>query len=174
MGFARVCHTFACSRYSEAAFLDRYPQCRGRTSVPYVGVSVPPVPVASKHRDPSAPWEVVTVCRLADARKNVDVVLCTLALLKSRFSFHYTVIGDGYLRPGFEHLVGELGLTDRVRFTGRVSDEELRRSLAKSDLFVLPSGISQTSFEGFGIVYLEANAHGVPVLAAQCGGDRSG
>jgi len=169
-GFDRVRHIFACSRYSEVEFLQRYPQCRGRTSVSYVGVNVPDQLPERSTRVPNAPYELITVCRLADARKNVDIVLRALALLKNCFDFRYTVVGDGELRPALESLARELGLTNRVRFTGRVSDEALPRLLSASDLFVLTSGSSSTSFEGFGIVYLEANAHGLPVLAARCAG----
>jgi glycosyltransferase involved in cell wall biosynthesis len=168
-GFARVRHTFACSRYSEVAFLKRYPQCRGRTSAAYVGVS-PRFAPPERRRSEGEPIELVTVCRLSDARKNVDVVLRALALLESRFSFRYTIVGDGEFRPELEALCRSLNLSDRVRFVGRVSDADLHRHLASGDLFVLTSGVSLTSFEGFGIVYLEANACGVPVLAARCGG----
>lgn len=168
-GFGRVVHTFACSRHSQTEFLRRYPQCRGRTSVGYVGVTVPETAAAAR-RNPAPPWEVVTICRLSEPRKNVDVVLRALAVIRDQFTFRYTVIGDGELRPKLEALAQELGLGDRVNFAGRVSDEELDRRLAAGDLFVLTSGTSPTSFEGFGIVYLEASARGVPVLAARCAG----
>lgn len=169
-GFDMVRHTFANSRYSESAFLQRYPQCRGKTSVAYVGVSSDFGVSTRRVDDRKEMHSLITVCRLSEARKNVDVVLRALALLKPQFRFQYTVIGDGSLRPELEGLARKLGIDQNVRFAGRVSDQELRRSLSASDLFILTSGISSTSFEGFGIVYLEANASGVPVLAAKCGG----
>ena len=108
--------------------------------------------------------------RLSEPRKNVDRVLHALARLKDRHAFRYTVVGDGHDRLRLERLAGELQLADRVRFTGFVSREELLALYAHSDLMVLASGVSRDSHEGFGIVYLEAAASGVPSLAARLAG----
>jgi glycosyltransferase involved in cell wall biosynthesis len=113
---------------------------------------------------------MLTVCRLSEPRKNVDLVLRALARLKSDFGFRYTVVGEGDQKWALTQLAAELGLADRVRFTGRVADAELRSHYQGADLFVLPSGVSSTSFEGFGIVYLEANAMGVPTMALRAAG----
>jgi glycosyltransferase involved in cell wall biosynthesis len=107
---------------------------------------------------------------LAEARKNVGLVLQALAQLKEHHDFSYVVVGDGPLRPQLEKLALELELRDRVRFTGFVGPTELRRLLSESDLFVLASSIHAGSHEGFGIAYLEANACGTPVLAARLAG----
>jgi glycosyltransferase involved in cell wall biosynthesis len=113
---------------------------------------------------------LLTVCRLSEARKNVDLVLRALARLKAEFPFRYTIVGEGDLRRDLENLSLELGIADRVRFAGRVGDADLRSYYEDADLFVMPAGISETSFEGFGIVYLEANSLGVPAMAARAGG----
>jgi glycosyltransferase involved in cell wall biosynthesis len=62
-------------------------------------------------------------------------------------------------------LATELGIADRVRFTGAYPHGDLPALMRGSDLFVLPSWD-----EAFGIVYLEAMASGVPVIAASDGG----
>src|SRR5690606_22296754 len=49
------------------------------------------------------------------------------------------IIGDGEMRPRLEARARELGIADRVRFTGRVSDEELRRELTNASVFAMPS-----------------------------------
>jgi phosphatidylinositol alpha-1,6-mannosyltransferase len=126
------------------------------------------MPVFERTRGPVP--EILTVCRLSEPRKNVDLVLRALARLRSDFGFHYTVVGDGDGKCGLTQLAAELGLADRVRFTGRLTDTELRSQYQAADLFVLPSSISTTSFEGFGIVYLEANAMGVPTMALRAAG----
>ena len=84
--------------------------------------------------------------------------------------FEYTVIGDGHRRPPLEKLASSLGLADRVRFRGRVGEAELLRAYAEADLFVLTASILPGSHEGFGIVYLEAAASGLPSLAARQAG----
>ncbi len=102
----------------------------------------------------------LAVTRLAghDRAKHLDKVLQALALLPGE---RLTIVGDGPLRPELEALARELGLDGRVRFAGRVSDAELRRLYLGARVFVLPS-----SKEGFGIVYLEAWAHGLPVICS--------
>ena len=165
----RAAHILANSRYTEQALLKKYPACRGITSVAWVGVSTEYLD-CEPTRNAIDHVRLITVCRLAEPRKNVDLVLRALARLKDRHRFSYTVVGDGPLRPGLEALAQELGLNDRVRFAGFVDAAALRRLLAASDLFVLTSSISATSHEGFGIAYLEANACGTPVLAARLAG----
>ena len=114
--------------------------------------------------------QLLTVCRLSEPRKNVDRILHALATLKDRFEFEYTVAGEGVLRPQLERLADSLGLGERVHFAGRVSDADLRDLYAQADLFVLTASIVPGSHEGFGIVYLEAAASGVPSLAARLAG----
>jgi phosphatidyl-myo-inositol dimannoside synthase len=168
--FAKVVHVFANSSPLEALFLGRFPFCRGKTSVTHVGVSdfffeaAPPLCGAKR------PPHLITVCRLSERRKNVDVVLHALSRLKSTYDFRFSVIGDGLLRPSLEQLTRELGLSEHVAFLGACSDERLRHHLVGSDLFILTSSATPKTVEGFGIVYLEANACGVPVLAARIGG----
>jgi phosphatidylinositol alpha-1,6-mannosyltransferase len=124
------------------------------------------VPRAPKNKTP----QMLTVCRLSEPRKNIDLVLHALAALKDRFEFEYVVAGEGGLRPELERQTNSLGLGERVRFVGRVSDAELRNLYAQADLFVLTASIVPGSHEGFGIVYLEAAASGVPSLAARLAG----
>ena len=165
----RAAHILANSRYTEQVLLENYPACRGITSAALVGVSSEFLDREAE-RAPIGHSKLITVCRLAEPRKNVNLVLRALARLKDRYRFSYTVVGDGPLRPGLEQLVSDLGLQEVVRFVGFVENAALRSLLAKSDLFVLTSSISATSHEGFGIAYLEANACGTPVLAARLAG----
>lgn len=156
------------SRYTETVFLEQCRFCLGRTRPAMVGVGAaylqqPMVPRGSVPR-------LITVCRLAERRKNVDLVLRALGRLRAVHGFQYTVVGDGPQRAELQELAAALGLTDRVEFTGFLSDAALRERLAGSDLFVLPASINPASHEGFGIVYLEANACGTPTLAARLAG----
>lgn len=73
--------------------------------------------------------------------------------------------GDGHLLPVLRARARELGLEERVRFLGALSDEELREAYAACDVAVLPS-----EYEAFGIVLLEAMAAGKPVVATRVGG----
>ncbi len=166
---ARARHIIACSRYTERVLLERIPECRGRTSVGLVGVGAHFFDVAWQAAQDGVP-RLLTVSRLSEPRKNVDRVLHALSRLKDRHQFRYTVVGDGHDRARLEGLVRDLDLGERVRFTGFVTRQELLETYAHSDLMVLASSVIPGSHEGFGIVYLEAAASGVPSLAARLAG----
>ncbi len=79
------------------------------------------------------------------------------------------VAGEGASLEAMEHLAQSLGVKDRVRFLGRVSQENLPKVYAACDVFVLPS---VSRLEAFGIVALEAMATGKPVVVADIPGVR--
>lgn len=99
------------------------------------------------------------------ARKRLDVVL--RALQNGPRHLMLDVVGsdevDASYAASMRKLTRELQIEGRVRFHAKVDDEALAVILRESDLLVVPS------FEGFGIVYLEAMAFGVPVIASQAG-----
>jgi len=111
---------------------------------------------------------LLTVARInrGDRRKGHDKVLAAVKRLAARRpELAYVVVGDGDDRPRLEALAQEAGIADRVHFVGQVSDSELVNYYRLADVFVMPS-----TKEGFGIVFLEAAASGLPVI----GGDRDG
>lgn len=81
----------------------------------------------------------------------------------------FVVAGEGSSLEGMERLSRTLGVQDRVRFLGRISQENLPKVYAACDLFVLPS---VSRLEAFGIVALEAMATGKPVVVADIPGVR--
>ena len=115
---------------------------------------------------------LLTVSRLSqyNLRKNIDGVLRAVKRLEPRLSVLYTIVGDGDDRPRLETLARELGIRDRVVFRGAIAAQELLACYADADLFVLAAKASERDVEGFGIVYLEASASGVPVLGSREGG----
>lgn len=107
---------------------------------------------------------LVTVGRLI-ARKNLSELLNVFARMQSQIPSDLLILGDGPQRPALERRVHALGLTDRVRFLGRVGDKEKFQYLRASDLY-----ISTALHEGFGIVFLEAMECGLPVICYDRGG----
>jgi glycosyltransferase involved in cell wall biosynthesis len=75
------------------------------------------------------------------------------------------LLGDGPERDNLAELAKDLGIADKVHLKGFVSDELKYQILENSDLFTLIS-----LHEGFGVVYLEAMYCGLPVIAADQGG----
>ncbi|MFK8182347.1 MAG: glycosyltransferase family 4 protein [Phormidesmis sp.] len=105
---------------------------------------------------------LVTVARLwpGDIYKGVDVTIRALPKIAKNFpNVKYVVIGRGDDQPRLAELAQSLGVADRVVFAGFVPDEALIDHYRLADVYVMPSK------EGFGIVYLEAMACGVPVIA---------
>ena len=110
---------------------------------------------------------LMTVARLwrGDIYKGVDVTIRALPKIVQQFpDVKYLVIGRGDDRPRLEKLTQELGVGDRVVFAGFVPTDALVDHYRLADVYVMPSR------EGFGIVYLEAMACGVPVLAGDADG----
>jgi phosphatidylinositol alpha-1,6-mannosyltransferase len=110
---------------------------------------------------------LLSVSRLdqAERYKGLDTTLKALALAREGgISVHLRVAGSGTDLERLSDLASDLGLTGVVEFMGSVSRDQLLRSYAECDGFVLPS-----SQEGFGIVYLEAASHGKASIAASAG-----
>jgi phosphatidylinositol alpha-1,6-mannosyltransferase len=108
---------------------------------------------------------ILTVSRLetADAYKGHYRVLEALpAILRGEPDVLFVIAGDGGGRVALEAKAQALGLRHAVRFLGRVDDAELLALYRSADLFLMPS-----AKEGFGIVFLEAAACGLPVIAGR-------
>lgn len=92
--------------------------------------------------------------------KGCDVLLSAFARMKEK-NCKLTMVGDGVLLEQLRAQAKELGIADRVEFTGAVSKEELKRRIADCDVFVLPS-VARS--EAFGLVQIESMAYGKPVV----------
>jgi phosphatidylinositol alpha-1,6-mannosyltransferase len=158
----------AISRYTRARFLEW-------ADVPAHRVRVLPCTVDSRFTSGPRPEPlarklgvegrrvILTVARISrgDRYKGHDTVIAALKQLAPRRpDLAYVIAGDGDDRPRLEQLARECGITDRVHFAGQVSDSELLDYYRLADVFVMPS-----AKEGFGIVFLEAAATGLPVIA---------
>lgn len=111
---------------------------------------------------------LLTVGRL-QRRKGHDLVLRALAELDAA-AVRYVVVGDGDERARLERLTDELGLRGRVRFEGIVPGDALPAYYAAADVFVHPNRLDHHDFEGFGLVFVEAAASGLPVVGGATGG----
>jgi len=113
---------------------------------------------------------VLSVSRLVP-RKGMDVLIAAAALLaRDRPDLTLAIAGEGRDLPRLERLAAASGA--RVHFLGRVPDEQLPELVASADVFAMMcrnrwAGLEQ---EGFGIVFLEAAACGVPQVAGDSGG----
>lgn len=115
---------------------------------------------------------IVSVGRLVH-RKGQDVLIEAMpAIIKDVPEAHILMIGEGPYRSYLENRVKALGIQERVTFIGRIQYADLPRYICVGDLFVMPSRsrLAGLEVEGLGIVYLEASACGLPVIAGDSGG----
>ena len=115
---------------------------------------------------------VLTVGRL-QKRKGQDMLIRAIKAVRQRVpNVLYSIVGDGQERLALERLIAEHGLADYVELRGEPSDAELIECYQQCDLFVLPNRTVDGDFEGFGMVLVEAQACGRPVIAGNSGGTR--
>ncbi len=122
--------------------------------------------------NPQKTANLLTLGRLVP-RKGIDTVLQALpSLLRPFPHIRYQIGGDGPDRVRLEQLVATLKLEKVVSFLGKIPPELLPDVYRQAHIFVMPTReeAGGRSIEGFGIVYLEASASGLPVIATNSGG----
>ena len=115
---------------------------------------------------------IVSVGRLVP-RKGQDVLIEALPLIIEKVpDAHLLLVGKGKYEKKLRSLVAKHHMGDRITFTGRIEYKDLPRYISAGDVFAMPcrSRFTGLEVEGLGIVYLEASACGVPVVAGDSGG----
>ena len=115
---------------------------------------------------------VVCVGRLVP-RKGQDRLIDALALLAPRYpGLQLALVGSGRLAAALERRARRLGVEDRVHLLGALPHSQVAEWLAAADVFASPCRVrwGGLEVEGFGIVFAEAAAAGLPVLAGRSGG----
>lgn len=119
-------------------------------------------------------WEsrivLLTVGRLQQ-RKGQDFMIEAMPeLLKSFPNLFYAVVGRGECESVLSKKITELGLTESIKIYTSLDDQELIKCYQQCDLFILPNRTIGNDIEGFGMVLVEAQACGKPVIAGNSGG----
>jgi glycosyltransferase involved in cell wall biosynthesis len=127
---------------------------------------------AAIHRNPDKIPTLLSVGKLKP-RKGYHVSLAAFAQVKRRFpECRYWIVGNTENKAYYTQLqkiIAENQLTG-VEFLGNVSKEDLQRYYQRATLFLLTPQMEGLYFEGFGLVYLEAGAYGLPVVGTNVGG----
>ncbi len=115
---------------------------------------------------------LLQVGRLVE-RKGYDMVIEALPkILQVCPELKYVIIGNGPKLDNLRLQIADRKLEDNVILITGADDQELEVWYDLCDIFIMPSREIGNDYEGFGIVYLEANAHGKPVIAGDSGGVR--
>jgi glycosyltransferase involved in cell wall biosynthesis len=151
---------FGRSQVVRTARFDDWPKVR----VVQLGVDTSTyTPRAGQFTGPRA--TVLTVGRLAPIKGHAVLIEAVHQLVARGFDLGLTIVGQGPERDRLERLAAELGISDRVEFTGALNAIETRRRFERASVFAL------TSFaEGIPVVLMEAMALGVPCVASRVTG----
>ena len=134
--------------------------------------ATPPAPLLEIDCPTERKTVVLTVARLHPRKGQLRVIEALAALpAEQKSHLEYWLVGahskEGY-EPALREAATRAGFP--VKFLGDVPDERLSTLYARADIFAMTSMPHRFSVEGFGLVYLEAGAHGLPVVAHAIGG----
>jgi len=121
---------------------------------------------------PGAKTIILTVARLNPRKGQLEVIHALRALpATQRATLEYWLVG-GHGKENYDRLLAAAAADAGfpVRFLGDIPDEQLGTIYAQADIFAMTSMPHKHSVEGFGLVYLEAGAHGLPIVAHAIGG----
>lgn len=155
----RLAAILTSSQASRAAIARDFGVSPGRIHDVRNGVELPERPVRRARPEKS---ELLFVGRCGDPNKGLEFLLEAMALLPHEVGLRVLDYFPAY--TPLEKRIQELDLAGRVRFTGKVSSEELARAYRDAAAVVLPS-----LFEGFGLPAIEALAAGTPIVASRAG-----
>lgn len=122
-------------------------------------------------KSPQESISFLTVARLVPRKGHLHV-LEALAMLREHGQrpFRYLIVGDGPIYRELQDHVRSLGLQDVVAFMRDADDRQLLDCYRRADIFVMPTNRIGRDIEGFGTVYVEAAAFGIPSVASDLPG----
>lgn len=141
----------------------------GKTIIHHVGIDLNRFACpdrASRNRDCSD-IIIVTVARLVE-EKALEYAITAFAKVRGNhpeLNLTYRLIGSGHLEGQLRQLAGELSVDDSMIFCGPADHDQVVAAMSQADIFLLSS-----IFEGFGLVLVEAQAMGLPVVTTSVGG----
>ena len=122
-------------------------------------------------RDRDDPWRAIAVGRCVEKKGFEQLVRAVAMAGDEAGRLEVSILGDGPLRPGLERLARDLGVADRIEFTGWLSHTEMPRAMAAADCMIAPSvTAADGDMEGLPLVVVEAMATGLPVIGTRHSG----
>jgi len=165
------------SRFTRTALIDLMRTAPSKIAVLPNGVDTerfhvrPPAASAAARYGVASRRVLLSVGRLVP-RKGMDHLVQAMEIVtRTHPEVHLLIAGEGVLRATLADLINTRGLASSVTLLGAVADEDLAELYALADIFALPNRrMPDGDTEGFGLVFLEANACGKPVIAGRAGG----
>lgn len=171
----RAAHISTLTQYTQDLLITHFPEAAAKTILTpgalradfHLPTAAPATPRAAADR-----LVILTVGRWhprKGQRQTLQALLALPAALRARIEYR---LAGGGSKGGYESACRALAATADfpVIFLGDLPDEELATAYDQADIFAMTSVPHGSSVEGFGLVYLEASAHGLPVIAHATGG----
>lgn len=179
--YREVDHVFSVSIFTRTHLKEFDPSAwreaglEEKTTVCKNGIDLARVPPLKEARRENERKVIVGVGALKERKGYLQAVEACAHFLKTfHIDFQYDIFGSLEQDPLYVaqlmERISELGLEDRVTLHGSVAHDILEHAYQHADLFLLLSQSSATNIEGFGLVFLEASARGVPVIGPRSGG----
>jgi len=161
---AEAAEVVTISDYNRALILEE----TGRGArVVHCGVAADAIAFRPRLLPSEGPVQALCVASLQEYKGHRHLLHALAGLDRLRL----TLVGDGPLRGELEALCAQLGIAERVRWLGSLTEDEVRRELEAAEVFVLPSVVAADGqMEGIPVALMEAMAHGVPVVATRLSG----
>jgi colanic acid/amylovoran biosynthesis glycosyltransferase len=172
---AEAAFVAAISEYNKELIIA---ECRGnyrqKVHVVHCGVDTE-VFRARSHETPyekgSKPFMILCVGTLHEVKGQAYLIEACRQLQEKRFKFECHFVGDGPDKETLTKLVEQAGLSDKIRFHGRLTRDEIARLLLDADVLAAPSvPTSDGRREGIPVVLMEAMGSGVPVIGSDLSG----
>ncbi|MBA4135721.1 MAG: glycosyltransferase family 1 protein [Opitutus sp.] len=173
--FARADRISVVSRYAERLLIDLFPSTAHKVALTPGALRAEfaaRAPESAASRVANDRLIILTVARIHPRKGQLRVIEALKALPSPvRARLEYWLVGghgkENY-EPALRAAAADAGFP--VKFLGDISDEQLGPIYAQADIFAMTSMPHKLSVEGFGLVYLEAGAYGLPVVAHAIGG----
>ena len=165
-----VSHITVNSRYLKNILIQKGFSSHNIKIVP-IGINTEIFCTTSGNIKEIVPFKIVTVGRLIELKGHA-LGIQVMSILKDRgYAISYSIVGEGEELKKLKELVTKLDLNDIIHFYGSKNQEEIKELLKEFHLFLMPSTKDKNlRQEAFGVVSLEAQAMGLPVVGFKSGG----
>ena len=136
-----------------------------------MGVNLSNFPYVDRRVKTNETFRIITVGRLSEEKGHEYLIRAVASLLKKGYNISLRIVGAGPLEKKLRNVILEESSSNNICLTGSMSSRLVFQELKKSNLFVLSGVIAETgSTEGQGMVLIESQATGLPVVCSDIGG----
>lgn len=174
--YKKIDRVISVSNYTQKYLLEHCPWIEQKIEVITNGVNLNKNKIIDIDQKPKNAIKKILFVGAIKERKGILKTIEACQYYRDKFSdnFIYDIVGsykeNGDYYKNILKKIKEYGLEDKILFKGRATDQELEKFYFNADLFIMLSLNINNNFEGFGLVFLEANTKGVPCIGPKNSG----